>query len=321
MAFVQKGDEVILLEPVFQMYEYQIYLAGGTPRFVPVHAPPNSKSTTVSGNKWTVDLKELEAAINPNTRMLVLNNPHNPIGKCYTREELLAIGRLCVKHDIILMADEVYEHLNFDKTHIPVAPLDPEIASHTLTAHSLGKLFNATGWRIGFVIGPQHLMSCVVNAHLITAYASSSPAQEAAAQGLRQAETNGFWASNNRDVEHRIGRICNTLRELEIPFVNPRGAYFLFVDISRLNIPKNYPYPEYVATRGKDFKTCYWMIQEIGVSSIPGSCFYAPDHAHLGENYIRFGACKSDEGLDLATERLRKLKPILAPKQTRGARL
>ena len=142
---------------------------------------------------------------------------HNPIGKCYTKEELLAIGRLCVKHDIILMSDEVYEHLNFDRNHIPIAPLDPEIASHTLTAHSLGKLFNATGWRVGFVVGPEHLMGLVVNAHLITAYASSSPAQEAAAVGLREAETNGFWESNNKDVEWRIGRICNTLRELDIP--------------------------------------------------------------------------------------------------------
>lgn len=115
------------------------------------------------------------------------------------------------------MSDEVYEHLNFDRTHLPIAPLDPEIAAITLTAHSLGKLFNATGWRVGFVIGPQHLMSHVVNAHLITAYASSSPAQEAAAKGLRAAETNGFWESNNKDVEYRIGRICSVLDELEIP--------------------------------------------------------------------------------------------------------
>ena len=142
---------------------------------------------------------------------------HNPIGKCYTKEELLSVGRLCVKRNIILVSDEVYEHLNFDRTHIPVAPLDPEIAAHTLTAHSLGKLFNATGWRVGFVIGPQHLMSLVVNAHLIVAYASSSPAQEAGAVALRAAEKNGFWESNNTDVEQRIGRICNALRELDIP--------------------------------------------------------------------------------------------------------
>ncbi len=115
------------------------------------------------------------------------------------------------------MADEVYEHLDFAGTHIPIAPLDPEIGAITLTAHSLGKLFNATGWRVGFIIGPPHLMSLVVNAHLITAYASSSPAQEATAVGLREAQTNGFWKSNNIDVKNRIGRICNALRELDIP--------------------------------------------------------------------------------------------------------
>lgn len=154
---------------------------------------------------------------NPCKDVHLIIGRHNPIGKCYTKEELLAIGRLCVKHNIILMSDEVYEHLNFDCTHIPVATLDPEVAAHTLTAHSLGKLFNATGWRVGFVIGPQPLMSLVVNAHLVTAYASSSPAQEAAAVGLRAAEQNGFWQSNNIDVQQRIGRICDVLRELDIP--------------------------------------------------------------------------------------------------------
>ena len=124
------------------------------------------------------------------------------------------------------MADEVYEHLNFKGTHLPIAPLDPEIAKITLTAHSLGKLFNATGWRVGFVIGPQHLMSLVVNAHLITAYASSTPAQEAAAVGLRAAEKNGFWKSNNIDVMNRIGRICNVLRELDIPVRITRSLTF-----------------------------------------------------------------------------------------------
>ena len=124
---------------------------------------------------------------------------------------------MCVKHDLILVSDEVYEHLSFHDPFTRVATLDDSIGACTLTAGSMGKLFNATGWRLGFVIGPQHLVKHVQGAHSIVAYASSSPAQKAAAVGLRMAEKNGFWQANLKDVEHRVGRICDVLRELSIP--------------------------------------------------------------------------------------------------------
>ena len=139
---------------------------------------------------------------------------HNPLGKVFTADELLAIGRLCIKHGLILLSDEVYEHLSFHGPFTRVATLDDTIGACTLTAGSLGKLFNATGWRIGFIIGPEHLLKHVQHAHIIVAYASSSPAQEAAAVGLKVAEKSGFWQENLKDVRRRVTTICNVLREL-----------------------------------------------------------------------------------------------------------
>ena len=147
----------------------------------------------------------------------LMSHRHNPLGKVFSTDELLAIGRMCVRNSLILVSDEVYEHLSFQNSFARVATLDDSIGACTLTAGSLGKLFNATGWRIGFIIGPQHLVKYVQNAHIIVAYASSSPAQKAAAVGLRVAEKNGFWQTNLKDVQRRVGRICEVLRELGIP--------------------------------------------------------------------------------------------------------
>lgn len=142
---------------------------------------------------------------------------HNPLGKVFSTEELLAIGKICVKHGLILISDEVYEHLSFHDSFARVATLDASVGACTLTAGSVGKLFNATGWRVGYIIGPQHLVKYVQNAHIAVAYASSSPSQKAAAVGLRVAEKNGFWQANLKDVQKRVGRICGVLRELGIP--------------------------------------------------------------------------------------------------------
>ena len=205
---------------------------------------------------------------------------------------------MCVKHNLLLVSDEVYEHLSFQASFARVATLDDSIGARTLTAGSLGKLFNATGWRIGFIIGPANLVEYVQKAHLVVAYASSSPAQKAAAVGLRVAEEKGFWQANLKDVQKKVGKVCDVLRELGIPvglvaiqslffcvvmishattdyrkqFVEPAGAYFIFVDISGIKIPTSYPFPEPFASRSQDFQVCYYLTTEIGISSIPGSC-------------------------------------------------
>ena len=140
---------------------------------------------------------------------------HNPLGKVFTATELHAIGQFCITHDLLLISDEVYERIAFGSEHFTrVATLSPAIAARTLTAISLGKLFNATGWRVGFVIGPANLVHYVESTHLILAYASSSPAQKACAVGLLEAERNGFWEDNRRDVKARVEKMKSVLDEL-----------------------------------------------------------------------------------------------------------
>ncbi|MCJ1449670.1 MAG: hypothetical protein MMC23_010192 [Stictis urceolatum] len=310
MAFAASGDEVILLEPVFSMYEYQVKMSGATPRYVPLRPPEDAKEDRiVSGNDWRLDMAELEEAMNPKTKAIVLNNPHNPIGKVYSSKELRTIGELCIKHDVLILSDDVYERIAYGSSYTCIASLDQAIAARTLTTISVGKLFNATGWRLGFVIGPKALMRHVIGVHLTLAYASTSPTQEAAAVGLREAGKNGFWERNKKDVQHRVSTICDVLEEIGLAYVAPAGAYFLFVDIRKIRVPDNYRFPREVLIHGTiDWKVSYFLVNEFGISSIPGSCFYSPEKSYLGESYIRFGVCKSDEGLALARERLLQLR-------------
>ncbi|KAF2692057.1 PLP-dependent transferase [Lentithecium fluviatile CBS 122367] len=259
-------------------YIYQIKMAGGTTRYIPLRPPKSQQKTRVSGNDWSLDIAELEAAITSKTKMIYLNNPHNPLGKVFTVSELTAIGNLCVKHRLILLSNEVYERIGCNP-------------SHTLTTVSLDKLLNATGWRVGFVIGYEALIQPVIATHLVLAYSSSGPAQDACVVGLREAEKRGWWSVSAEDVGARIRRLCRALDETGLTYVAPPNAWFV-VNIDKINLPKEYKYPPL-----------------FGIASIPGSCFYGPDHKALGERYVRFGACKSDAGFELAEQRLALLRP------------
>ena len=192
MAFsLDDGDEVIVFEPFFDQYISNIEMPGAKVVYVPMHPPASCATTTSSASEWTIDMKRFEAAVNQRTRMVVLNSPHNPVGKIYSREELQAIGDICVKHNIIILSDEVYDKLYY----VPftrVATLSPEIANITLTVGSGGKIFYATGWRVGWLIGPEHLIKYVSAAHTRICYSSVSPLQEAMAIGFEEAETHNF---------------------------------------------------------------------------------------------------------------------------------
>ncbi|KAF2658922.1 PLP-dependent transferase [Lophiostoma macrostomum CBS 122681] len=301
-------------------YEYQIKLAGGTIRYVPLRSPEGESTGCVSGNDWNIDIEELEQAITPQTKMIYLNNPHNPLRKVFTRSELTAIGNLCVAHGLVLLSDEVYERIVFPSEsptsrnvpHTRVASLSPEIAAHTLTAISLAKLFNATGWRVGFIVGPEELMRPVIGTHLVLAYSSSGPAQDACVVGLREAERIDWWSTNARDVGARVGKLCHTLDKIGLTYVAPPSAWFIFIRIHNIMLPEGYKYFPLVVSHGsQDWKVCYFLVHEFGISCIPGSCFYGPENKALGEQYLRLGACKSDDGLDLAARRFERVRPYI----------
>ena len=158
----------------------------------------------------------LEKLVNPRTKMIVLNTPHNPVGKVFSKTELQAIGNLCVKNDIIILSDEVYDRLYY----VPftrIASISPEIAEITLTVGSAGKNFYATGWRVGWLIGPEHLIKYVSAAHTRICYSSVSPLQEAAAVGFEKADEEGFWEQSKDEMQGKMRRFCEVFDELGLP--------------------------------------------------------------------------------------------------------
>ena len=181
-----------------------------------MHPPSDSATTTSSASGWKINIDELKKAITPRTRMLVLNSPHNPLGKVYSKEELMEIGELCVKHKIIILSDEVYDRLYY----VPftrVATLSQEIANQTLTVGSGGKNFYATGWRVGWLIGPEHLIKYVSAAHTRICYSSVSPLQEATAIGFEEAEKHNFWDESIKEMKGKMDKFNKVWDELGLP--------------------------------------------------------------------------------------------------------
>ena len=216
MGFLEQGDEVIVFEPFFDQYISNIEMPGGKVVYVPLHPPKDGDKKTTSAAEWSLDMAELEKAITDKTRMIVLNSPHNPIGKVFSKKELQAIGDLCVKHNIIILSDEVYDRLYY----VPftrMATLSPEIAKLTLTVGSGGKNFYATGWRVGWLIGPEHLIKYVSAAHTRICYSSVSPLQEATAIGFEQAEKEGFWDETVKEMKGKMDRFNEIWPELGLP--------------------------------------------------------------------------------------------------------
>jgi kynurenine aminotransferase len=224
-GFLEQGDEVIVFEPFFDQYISNIEMPGGKVVYVPMHPPKRGATETTSAAEWVIDMKELEAAINEKTRMIVLNSPHNPIGKVFSREELQAIGDLCVKHNIIILSDEVYDRLYY----VPftrMATLSPEIEKLTITVGSGGKQFYATGWRVGWLIGQEHLIKYVSAAHTRICYSSVSPLQEATAIGLEEADKHNFWETSKKEMKGKVDKFNKIWDELGLPVSGT--TYLLF---------------------------------------------------------------------------------------------
>lgn len=285
-------------------------MPGGVVRYVPLEPPKDGAVKNTSAADWMVDISALEKVINPKTRMIVLNTPHNPVGKVFSKSELQAIGDLCVKHNILILSDEVYDRL-FYVPFTRIATLSPEIAALTLTVGSAGKNFYATGWRVGWLIGPENLIKYVSAAHTRICYSSVSPLQEAAAVGFEDADKEGFWELSKNEMKSKMIRFCEVFEELGLPYSDPEGGYFVLANLGKVRLPKDYSFPPHVAERPRDFKMSWFLIMELGVATIPPTEFYTSENQHLAEDWLRFAVCKNDDVLDSAKERLRGLKAYM----------
>ena len=287
LGLTDAGDEVIVFEPVYDSYVPNMVMAGVTPRYVPLR-----------GENWSFDPDELAQAFGPRTRAIIINTPHNPTGKVYSRQELDVIAALCQKHDVTAITDEVYEHILYDDTvHTRLATL-PGMAERTLTISSLGKTFSVTGWKIGWAIGPEPLVTAVNRAHQFITFAVASPLQAAAATALGLPLS--FFEKLRAMYQTKRDFMLDVLKKAGFGALKPQGSYFIMCDWRGVA-------PSRVTD---DVQFAHWLTKEIGVACIPPSIFYQDSDKHLGRYLARFSVCKKDETLDAAAERLSRLGKI-----------
>lgn len=313
-AFLNPGDETIVFEPFFDQYIPNIELPGGVVKRVPLRAPVDADQRVVNASEWTFNLAELEAAITARTKIIVLNTPHNPIGKVFNETELRQIGDLAVKHNIIILSDEVYDRLYYTDAFTRIAALSPDLARLTLTVGSAGKTFAATGWRVGWVIGAPELVRHVAAAHTRIVFTVNTPMQQATADAFTAAQTNEYFPLTVTAFKQKYAILESVFDELGLPYTVAEGGYFLLVNFSKIDfeqVEKQMEFPEDIVGRAKDFKLAYWLIQEFGVVTIPTSEFYGPENEALGENNLRFAVCKDDHLLVEAATRLKGLKKYI----------
>ncbi|PIL37269.1 hypothetical protein GSI_00962 [Ganoderma sinense ZZ0214-1] len=310
VAFLEQGDEVIMFEPFFDQYLPSVTFNGGVPVYVPLHPPTGAGKQ--SSHEWTIDFDELRRAVTPRTKMIIVNTPHNPVGKVFTRPELEQIAAIAEEFNLLVMSDEVYDSLVFDdEEHVRIATL-PGMWDRTVTVGSAGKTFAATGWRVGWLIGPQSIIYPTLAATTRIVFCSNSPLQEATAVGLEQAKKRGFLKQQCDEYAERRKILTDGFDKLGMKYSNPQGSYFVLLDIRNVKWPDDYPFPESVLGRGRDFRACWFIAMEVGVSSIPVSEFYCEEHTSIGEAYARFAFCKDVDTLKHAVERLQNLKKYLA---------
>jgi N-succinyldiaminopimelate aminotransferase len=287
LALLEPGDEVVLFEPMYDSYAAAVAMAGGVLRPVPLRPPAHGEGA------WTFDPAELRAAVTPRARLLLLNTPHNPTGKVFTADELRLVAALAMEAELLVLADEVYEHLVFDgAAHRSIATL-PGMRERTLRVSSGGKTFNTTGWKIGWICGPAPLVTAVRTAKQFLTYVNGGPFQPAVATGLRLPDA--YFTGVARDLEYRRDVLVQGLRDAGLPVIAPEATYFATVDVRP------------VQPDGDGLAFCRALPQRAGVVAVPTVVFYDPTHAALGRHLVRFAFCKSDAVLAEAVRRLRSL--------------
>jgi len=285
LGMLDHGDEVVLFEPMYDSYQACIALAGG------VLKPVVLREDVEGDGRYGFDRDEFRAAVTSRTKLILLNTPHNPTGKVFTRDELEFIAEVAIERGVLVVTDEVYEHLVFSGAeHIPMATL-PGMAERTLTISSGGKTFNTTGWKIGWVCGPVPMVDATKMAKQFLTYVNGAPFQPAIAVGLRLPDA--FYEHLAADLETKRDRLLPGLRAAGFEVFTPEGTYFTTVDIRP------------VRPDGDGIAFCLDLPDQIGVVAIPNQVFYAnPEH---GRHLVRFACCKRLEVLDEAVDRLAKL--------------
>ena len=291
LALLDPGDEVVLFEPMYDSYAAAVAMAGGVVRAVPLRAPaPEPGEATTE--RWTFDPDEVRRAVTPHTRLLLLNTPHNPSGTVLDADELAVLAAIATEADLIVLTDEVYEHLVFDGArHASIAAV-PGMRDRTLVVSSGGKTFNTTGWKIGWICGPAAMVTAVKTAKQFLTFVNGGPFQPAIAVGLDLPDEH--FERLRLDLQRRRDALVSGLRDAGLAVITPQATYFATVDVRP------------VRPDGDGLAFCRDLPHRSGVVAIPIGPFYDPADAHLGRHLVRFAFCKRDEVLAEAVQRLRR---------------
>jgi N-succinyldiaminopimelate aminotransferase len=279
-ALLDAGDEVIVFEPYYDSYPACIAAAGGVMRVVTLRAPD-----------FRFDAAELEAAVTPRTRAVVVNTPHNPTGKVYDRAELDRIAAVCCRHDLLCITDEVYEHLVFEGEHVAIAGL-PGMRERTIRISSAGKTFSFTGWKIGFAATTRDLTRAIRTAHQFITFCNATPFQVALAEAFRAPDE--YFETLLAEYRERRDLLCRGLAQVGFGVLEPAGTYFVLTDIRPLGFDD-------------DVAFCRMLPERVGVAAIPPTAFY--ENEDEGRHLVRWAFCKRPEAIAAALERLAGLRP------------
>jgi aspartate/methionine/tyrosine aminotransferase len=284
MTICNPGDKVMVFSPFYENYGADAILSGAEPIYIPL-VPPT----------YNFDIRLVEDGFRQGAKAIIVCNPSNPCGKVFTREELLAIGKLALKYDAFVVTDEVYEHMVYaPNKHVSMASL-PGMYEHTITCNSLSKTYSITGWRLGYLIGPADVIEGAKKVHDFLTVGAAAPLQEAAVTGLEFPES--YYDDLLTLYTKKRQRFLDGLDRIGLKHNVPQGTYFIMVDIQEfLDQPKFQGYT--------DLEFCEWMIKNIGVAAVPGSSFFREKVNHL----IRLHFARSEETIDEAIRRLSKLR-------------
>ena len=286
MTICNPGDKVMVFSPFYENYGADAILSGAEPIYIPL-VPPT----------YEFDIRLVEEGFRQGAKAIIVCNPSNPCGKVFSEEELMAIGSLAVKYDAFVVTDEVYEHMVYaPNKHVCMAAL-PGMYEHTITCNSLSKTYSITGWRLGYLIGPEEVIEAAKKVHDFLTVGAAAPLQEAAVAGLNFPES--YYQQLLKIYTEKRDYFLAGLDRIGLEHNVPQGTYFVLIDIQKfLDLPKFQGWT--------DLEFCEWMIQNIGVAAVPGSSFFKEEVNHL----IRLHFAREKETIDEAMERLAKLQEL-----------
>ena len=287
MTICNPGDKVMVFSPFYENYGADAILSGAEPIYIPL-VPP----------EYDFDLSLIEKGFSEGAKAIIICNPSNPCGKVLYREELESIGKLAVKYDAFVVTDEVYEHLVYEPYYHTYMSSLPGMFEHTITCNSLSKTFSATGWRLGYLIGPAYVVEAAKKVHDFLTVGAAAPLQEAAVTGLQFSEN--YYRELRDTYAKKRDYLLRGLDRIGLKHNIPQGTYFVLIDIQGfLDLPQFEGYT--------DLEFCEWMIEHIGVAAVPGSSFFKEDVNHL----IRLHFAREEKTLEEALNRLSGLMKLL----------